>query len=152
MDVPAIESCIKAAYSIYVDRIGKPPAPMLDDFEELVDAGYVRVASSTDGQLLGVVVYWPVDDHLYIDNVATTSVARGRGVGSALLSDAEDAARNLGLSELRLYTNVAMTENLSYYPKIGFTETHRGVQDGYERVFFSRPVGDAPVQKQVKHS
>ena len=53
MDVPAIESCIEAAYSIYVDRIGKPPAPMLDDFEELVDAGYVRVASSTDGQLLG---------------------------------------------------------------------------------------------------
>jgi hypothetical protein len=39
---------------------------------------------------------------------------------------------------LRLYTNEAMTENLTYYPHHGFIETHRATQDGYRRVFFRR--------------
>ena len=43
-------------------------------------------------------------------------------------------------NEIRLYTNEVMTENLSYYPNQGFTETHRAMDAGYHRVYFSRPV------------
>jgi hypothetical protein len=42
------------------------------------------------------------------------------------------------LPEIRLYTNEAMTENLDYYPRRGYRETHRATQDGYQRVFFSK--------------
>jgi hypothetical protein len=31
-----------------------------------------------------------------------------------------------------------MTENLTYYPRHGYTETHRAEQDGFRRVFFSK--------------
>jgi len=33
-----------------------------------------------------------------------------------------------------------MTENLAYYPRHGYRETHRAAQDGFERVFFAKPL------------
>ena len=35
-----------------------------------------------------------------------------------------------------------MTENLDYYPRRGYVETGRGVEDGYRRAFFSKTVRD----------
>jgi hypothetical protein len=34
-----------------------------------------------------------------------------------------------------------MTENLDYYPRKGYVETHRGEQVGYRRVFFTKTLG-----------
>ena len=65
---------------------------------------------------------------------------QGGGVGGLLLRHADDTARAAGLDEIRLYTNEAMTANLDYYPSHGFTEAHRIVEDGYNRVYFSRRV------------
>jgi hypothetical protein len=31
-----------------------------------------------------------------------------------------------------------MTENLAYYPRHGYAETHRAEQDGFSRVFFRK--------------
>jgi hypothetical protein len=45
-----------------------------------------------------------------------------------------------GVTEVRLYTNEAMTENLSFYPRHGYRETGRAVQDGFRRVYFSKTV------------
>ncbi len=35
-DVPEITACIKDAYAPYIQRIGKAPAPMLEDYAEAV--------------------------------------------------------------------------------------------------------------------
>lgn len=51
---------------------------------------------------------------------------------------AESEGRRLQLTEIRLYTNEAMTENLAYYPRHGYTETHRAEQDGFRRVYFRK--------------
>ena len=74
------------------------------------------------------------------DNVAVLPAAQGRGIGARLLALAEEQARGLGLREIRLYTNEAMTENLAYYPRHGYAETHRAKQDGFNRVFFRKPI------------
>ena len=39
----AVEAIVAAAYSLYVERIGKPPGPMLDDYARLIEAGAVSV-------------------------------------------------------------------------------------------------------------
>lgn len=70
--------------------------------------------------------------------MAVLPAAQGRGIGARLLALAEEHARSLGLSEIRLYTNQAMTENLRYYPRHGYTETHRAEQNGFHRVFFRK--------------
>jgi hypothetical protein len=46
-----------------------------------------------------------------------------------------EEARRLGLSALSLYTNAAMSENLAVYAHLGFVETHRVVERGYNRVY-----------------
>jgi GNAT superfamily N-acetyltransferase len=72
--------------------------------------------------------------------VAVLPAAQGRGVGARLLALAEDRARALHVPEIWLYTNAAMTENLAYYPRHGYIETHRAQHDGFCRVFFRKRV------------
>jgi GNAT superfamily N-acetyltransferase len=74
--------------------------------------------------------------------VAVLPAAQGRGIGARLLALAEDRARALHVPEIRLYTNAAMTENLAYYPRHGYTQTHRAQQGGFCRVFFRKRVED----------
>src|SRR5580692_453277 len=40
-DRDTIEAIVREAYSIYIERIGKPPGPMLDDYAALIKAGVV---------------------------------------------------------------------------------------------------------------
>jgi N-acetylglutamate synthase-like GNAT family acetyltransferase len=80
------------------------------------------------------------DDHLLLDTVAVAPGAQGHGYGALLLARAEADARELGLSEVRLVTNQAMTENQTFYPRHGYTERARGRQDGYDRVFYAKNV------------
>lgn len=87
-DADILVALAREAYSVYISRIGREPAPMTADYVAAIATGSVWVA--------------------------------------------EDRAR--------LYTNEAMTENLAFYQRQGYIETHRGVQDGYHRVFLVKAV------------
>jgi N-acetylglutamate synthase-like GNAT family acetyltransferase len=142
-DAPAVRLLVRTAFQHYVARIGREPAPMTVDFAQVVAGGDAWVAE-TGGRLAGVLVLETAADHLLIDTVAVVAQQQGSGVGRALLAFAEQQARARGLTEVRLYTNEAMTENLEYYPRRGYRETHRAVGDGYCRVYFSKAVLPAP--------
>lgn len=138
-DLAAIEAIVEAAYTMYIPRIGKKPAPMLADYGAHVDAGEVWVAE-VEGRVRGAVSFWAKDDHMYLDMVAVDPAARGLGLGRRLVGHMENAARQAGLPEVRLYTNARMTENLALYPHLGYRETHRAHHEGYDRVFFVKDV------------
>jgi ribosomal protein S18 acetylase RimI-like enzyme len=138
-DVPAVQAVVRAAYAMYVPRIGREPAPMSADYAALVAAGETWVAVE-DGQVAGVLVIRPADGDLLLENVAVDPAHQGRGYGRALISFAEGRARELGLDAVELYTNEAMIENLALYPRLGFVETGRRAEDGYRRVFFRKRV------------
>lgn len=136
-DVGALSELVRAAYGGYVERMGREPAPMRADYSALVEAGAVWVAVRS-GLVVGLVVLEVRPDHLLLDNIAVSPGVRRTGIGRRLLGFAEDYAREHGLGEVRLYTNEAMTENLDYYPRNGYTETHRATDNGYRRVFFTK--------------
>jgi ribosomal protein S18 acetylase RimI-like enzyme len=138
-DVPALTGLAREAYEKYVPRIGRAPAPMNADYAQAVRGG-MTWAAVRDGVIVGLLVLVVLPDHLLLENVAVLPSAQGIGVGARLLAFAEEQARELGREEIRLYTNEAMTENLAYYPKHGYSETHRAEQDGFRRVFFSKRV------------
>ena len=138
-DVDVLRTIAAAAYQPYVARIGRPPAPMTADYDQAVRSGQTWVAER-DGQVSGFVVLIAEPGYLLVENLAVRPADQGRGVGRRLLTLAEQRARDLGLAELRLYTNAAMTENLAYYPRRGYVETHRADQDGFHRVFFRKPL------------
>jgi len=112
---------------------------MDDDYAARIDHGQVDVVV-TGTELVGLIVLVAHDDHLLIDNVAVDPDFQGRGAGRALLSHAEKVAATHGLFELRLYTNAAMTENLELYPRLGYRETGRRTEHGFQRVFFAKPL------------
>ncbi|HET8728412.1 MAG TPA: GNAT family N-acetyltransferase [Alphaproteobacteria bacterium] len=149
-DVPAIAGIVDAAYRPYIPRIGKPPGPMLDDHGARVAEGAAWVLVE-GAEVLGVIVLLPRPDHLLLDNVAVAPTHQGRGLGRRLVAFAEDEARRRSLAEVRLYTHALMHENRLLYLRLGFEETGRGRQAGYDRVFMRKCVseGGSAVQEPV---
>jgi ribosomal protein S18 acetylase RimI-like enzyme len=129
-DVPRLTELVQAAYGHYVDRLGGPPRPMIDDYADVVRRHEVTVAER-GGVLVGVVVLGVDDEGLFVDNVAVDPSHQGSGIGRALLEHAETAARRQGFDSIYLYTHELMTENLALYARAGYAE--------YDR----RPHGDA---------
>ena len=136
-DSASIGDLVRASYSKYVERIGKEPAPMLEDYAALIEAGEVWVLAEGE-EVLGVLVMRPAGDHLFVDNVAVAPGHQGRGRGRELLAIAEERAEREGLPEVWFYTNEKMHENLPVYARLGFEETGRGVDGGYRRVFMRK--------------
>jgi ribosomal protein S18 acetylase RimI-like enzyme len=140
-DVPAIGEIVERAYRHYIPRIGKPPGPMLDDYAARVAEGAVWVIEEGSG-IAGILVLLPKPDYLLLDNIAVDPVRQGAGLGRRLLAFAEAEAMRCGYREIRLYTHQTMTENQRLYAAIGYEETGRGTEAGYERVFMRKPLGD----------
>jgi GNAT superfamily N-acetyltransferase len=137
-DCAVVERIVRDAYGMYVERIGKPPGPMLDDYGALIADGVVSVLEDSDDTIAAIIVLLPKPDHLLLDNIAVRPDRQGRGLGRQLITFAEDEARRLGYAELRLYTHQKMTENITLYGRFGFAETGRGQQAGYNRVFMTK--------------
>ena len=143
-DRGAIEAIVQAAYGIYVARIGKPPGPMLDDYRRLIDEGAVSVLEDAKGAIAGLIVLLARADHLLLDNVSVRPDRQGKGLGRRLIAFAESEARRRGFAELRLYTHERMSENIALYKRLGFVETGRGREAGYDRVFMRKRVDNLP--------
>src|SRR5215212_11033511 len=136
-DDAAVGELVRAAYSKYVGRMGKEPAPMLEDYAALIRAGEVWVLAE-GGEVLGVLVIRPAEDHMFLSNVAVAAGHQERSLGRQLVTFAEGQAVAYGLPEVRLYTNEKMHENLAVYARLGFEETGRGLDGGYRRVFMRK--------------
>jgi GNAT superfamily N-acetyltransferase len=64
--------------------------------------------------------------------------ARGQGLARRLMSEVEDAARQLGIRVLRLDTNSALPEAIELYRSTGWVEIPRFNDDPYPDVFFEK--------------
>ncbi|KAL1854155.1 hypothetical protein Plec18170_004919 [Paecilomyces lecythidis] len=133
-DLQAIEAIVRQAYSPYVDRIGREPGPMLDDYSSHISNHYAHVIIQ-DGVVQGFIVLIPENEAMLLDNVAVAPAAHGKGLGRRLLNFAEQTARKSGYGSIKLYTNEAMTENIALYSRLGYLETHRVEEKGLKRVY-----------------
>jgi ribosomal protein S18 acetylase RimI-like enzyme len=136
-DVPAIAEIVDQAYRHYISRIGRPPGPMLDDYAARVSEGAVWVLEE-GAVIAAVIVLLPAPNHLLLDNIAVSPTRQGLGFGRRLLAFAEDEALRRGYREIRLYTHETMVENQRLYASIGYEETGRGSEAGYDRVFMRK--------------
>ena len=137
-DVAAVGQLVCDAYGHYVARLGKQPGPMLDDYARRIADGQVWVLEE-EGALAGILVLENAEDGaLLLDNSAIAPGAQGKGHGRTLVAFAEAEARRRGRSQVRLYTHVLMVENVAIYARLGFEETHRVTEKGYDRVYMTK--------------
>jgi len=142
-DAPAVTACVIAAYRHYVDRNGKYPAPMLDDYGELIAAHDVTVVER-GGEIAGVLVVREAEEGFLLDNVAVAPSAQGAGVGRCLLELAEAKALERGYASIYLYTQEIMTENQALYARIGYVEYARRHEVGLDRVYMRKQLAPGP--------
>ncbi len=114
---------------------------MVADFASSVRDGHAYVALDRAGSVCGFSVFYPRGDHLHLENVAVAPGYQGRGLGKLLIEHCEQSARTLGCGAVELYTNEKMIENLGLYPALGYVETGRRHEDGFNRVYFRKIVG-----------
>src|SRR5215467_208436 len=132
-----IAHVVRSAYKDYIPRIGRPPAPMMDDYRSHVAAGNVWLLL-LDDQVAGLIVLLPKSNYMLLDNVAVAPEKQGCGYGRRLMDFAELRTRQCGLKEIQLYTNELMLENIAFYNKLGYRETDRRLDSGFKRVFMKK--------------
>ncbi len=136
-DEETILGIVGAAYREYLDRMDTPPGPMLDDYSARIGNGeaYLLLLNTTAAAVLVLI---DCDGYLLLDNVAVPPEHQGKGLGRLLVDFAESQARDRGYAEIRLYTHIVMEANVGYYENLGWQETHRAEQVGYQRVFMRK--------------
>lgn len=136
-DHDAIVALVNAAYDKYIERMGRKPGPMLQDYRHVLAQEIVYVLELA-GQVSGLLVLKPEPEYLWLDNIALAPQAQGQGYGKQLMQFTEQFAKERGLHEIRLLTNEKMTENIERYTRWGFVEMERKEEDGYRRVFMRK--------------
>src|SRR5499433_1369564 len=120
---------------------------MLDDYAVRVAEGVVWVLE--DGTAItAIVVLLSAPDYLLLDNIAVSPARQGLGLGRRLLAFAEAEALRRGYHESRLYTHQTMVEKQRLYASIGYEETGRGVEAGYDRVSMRKQLGGPSCRRQ----
>jgi dTDP-4-amino-4,6-dideoxy-D-galactose acyltransferase len=81
----------------------------------------VLVARNVNDELLGMITVGQVDDRADIGLLAVGEIARGRGVGRALLAAAEEHARTLGRKLIQVVTQGNNTPACRIYEAAGYS-------------------------------
>jgi GNAT superfamily N-acetyltransferase len=139
VDAGAVRDVVLAAYQHYVPVIGRPPAPMLDDYAARIAAGQTWVVEDAGG-IAGVLVLEEGADCFMLENIAVLPDRQGLGFGRMLLDFTEAEARRRGWDSVTLYTNALMVTNIAIYAARGYVETERRPEKGFERVYMKKRI------------
>ncbi len=118
-DEAALAALQEAAYAPNRPLLGVEPVPLLTPAAAVL-ARYEVWLADHDGAPAGALVLDPHPDHLTIWSVSVDPARQGGGLGNALLAAAEARARDLDLSELRLYTGDKLVRNIDWYARRGY--------------------------------
>ena len=141
-DAASCQKIAEAAYGKYVVRMGKKPAPMVADFANHIISDTVFILH--EGEIIvGYAILIETSDGTLLDNIAIAENQQGKGLGRRLIDHVETFLLSRGTRSYELYTNIHMTENLTWYPALGFYETRRVTEKGFQRVYFRKDLSTA---------
>jgi len=141
-DVASITAITNAAYARYVPRMGRKPQPMTADYQQMLATHPIWLLSVAD-QPAGVLVLIHEPAALLIYSVAVHPDYQRRGFGQQLLAWSEYEARQAGYTQIRLYTNALMEENIARYTALGYRETGREPFGELTVVHFAKELDEA---------
>ena len=87
---------------------------------ELAAPNVIFLVCRDKGRPAGCVALVDEMEHGVIKRLYVREAARGRGVGTALMAEAEAQARDIGLTRLKLETGPALAAAVGLYRRIGY--------------------------------
>jgi ribosomal protein S18 acetylase RimI-like enzyme len=108
----------------YVAVLGTIPKPATEDYGPRIERGEVWILE-IEGEPTGIAVLEENTEYLLIYSIAVRPEAQRKGYARALLDFADKRAVEIGLHEVRLYTNEQMERNLRLYRQHGFLQMRK---------------------------
>lgn len=132
-DVPAVVALL-ADDMLGHGRESAGVAPYLAAFDAMQEEGGNRlIAAEQDGRVVACYQLTLISGlsltatrRAQVEGVRVAADLRGRGLGAALMADAEARARAAGCQLIQLTTNATRTDAHRFYARLGFTPSHIG--------------------------
>ena len=83
------------------------------------------LASSNDITVGALIAYERIEKHVYINHIHVVKEYRGKGIGSRLLCEIEDAAKQKEMKTLSLHVSKHNSVARSLYRKVGFRKNKK---------------------------
>ncbi len=103
---------------------------MTHDWSTVLLATEPRAGTGEDEEaILGFIIYWLVHDEIHILNVAVAQEERRRGIGRALMLEAQERASKLGAAVATLEVRRSNQSALELYRSLGYRQV--GIRPNY---------------------
>lgn len=138
IDLPPSALVLRPAGRVDVDRVleiekeGFAHPWSRELVERELDHAWSRLLLAEDGPggpVVGYIVFWIVHDEVHVLNVATSVAARRRGVGRALMVEAEEEGRRRGARLSTLEVRRSNAPAIALYLALGYRQI--GVRPNY---------------------
>lgn len=145
---PRAITCLEAYYAELAARFNQGFDVSLSADPDAADMRAPRgtfLLALSDGLPLGCAGLKGTDKgYAEVKRLWVSPAARGMGLARRLMAAVEDAARDLGITCLRLDTNSALPEAVALYQNAGWAEIERFNDDPYPDYFFEKHLPPAP--------
>ena len=134
-DAAAAAAVIRIAFADQ-GAVTDPPSSALRETAEIVAdklGSGGGAGLDYEGALIGVVLWTPEEDALYLGRLAVAPAWRGRGLAGRLIDAAEAEARRRGFRLLRLRARLELPMNRRLFALRGFVEVAALAHPGYSR-------------------
>ncbi|MBO9708586.1 MAG: GNAT family N-acetyltransferase [Caulobacter sp.] len=119
--IRAIERASAARFRGVMDALADDEPSPARVLAQRIETGGLLVAEVGDA-LAGFVMFRPVENRLYVEQIDVPPAFAGRRIGAALLDAVTERARAAGLAGLSLSTFRDVPWNAPYYERLGFSE------------------------------
>jgi predicted GNAT family N-acyltransferase len=121
-------------HEVFVEEQGVPPELEIDEHDK--DA--LHLVALENGRMIGTCRVLKAGDQAKFGRLVVALPARGRGIGNALLGEAERRARALGCEQMVL---TAQTSAVGLYERAGYTARGDVFMDaGIEHMTMEKPL------------
>jgi ribosomal protein S18 acetylase RimI-like enzyme len=131
-DIPALVTLINSAYRGETSKKGwTTEAHLLEGkrtteqelTEIILDAKNTFMKYTEDNKIIGSVLFVEKENHLYLGMLTVSPELQNSGIGKKMLAEAENHAKNLGLSSIIMTVVSVRAELIAWYKRHGYVDT-----------------------------
>jgi GNAT superfamily N-acetyltransferase len=138
-DAPRAASLIRAAFSAQ-GPLTTPPSSALTESAGIVERKLLEgggAGAFVGDELIGLILWAPDGDALYLGRLAVEPERRGQGLGARLLALGETEALRRGFVKTRLRVRLELPLNRKFLARLGYEQVSAGAHPGHDHPTFA---------------